>query len=190
MNDRILPMTGVSAFADLVITIDASEAEEAARFFDQFDEFLAQDLNVAMEASLQFVEGQVAGRTPVGVTGNLQKSITHKIETPFPNMTGYVFSPLADYARVIEYGRTPGAKPPPVDAIQLWVTRKLQVPEESIEEVSRLIALAIGHRGFSPEWDVGPTGAKMFEEATEVSTPYVVQQFANAVDQAVRRFKV
>lgn len=178
---------------ELVIVIDGSEAEEAARMFDQFDHFLGRELTVAMEGSLAFVQSQVEARTPVNF-GTLRASITHEIDTPFPDLTGYVATPKGSeadpYARVIEYGRKPGSKPPPVAAIQLWATRKLQIPEDEIEAVSRFIALAIGHRGFSPEWDVGPTGARMFEEGAAVSEPHIIQLFTNAVKRAVDRFKV
>lgn len=57
----------------------------------------------------------------------------------------------APHAAVIEFGRRPGATPPPVDVIAKWVRRKLGIKGKGsrarIRQVAFLIARAIGRRG-------------------------------------------
>lgn len=170
---------------ELILNIDASEVYKAAQDLNQLEAILAEELNVAMESSLQLLEGQVVARTPVD-TGALRDSINHGIDAPFPNLLGYVGSPRDPYARVIEYGRTPGSRPPPVDAIRLWVERKLNVPEEEVLGVAWLIAQHIGLYGFTTI----PEGARMFEESTETSAPFINQIFRNAVQKTANRLKI
>lgn len=53
----------------------------------------------------------------------------------------------APYAAVIEYGRTPGSKPPPVEPIARWAQRRLRLPYEQARGIAFAIARSIGRRG-------------------------------------------
>lgn len=50
----------------------------------------------------------------------------------------------SSYAAIIEYGRTPGKKMPPVDKIEAWMQRK------GMEGSAYMLAKAIGERGSPP----------------------------------------
>lgn len=50
-------------------------------------------------------------------------------------------------APVIEDGRRPGAKQPPVDALVPWVRRKLHVTKQEAKGIAYVVARAIGKRG-------------------------------------------
>ena len=161
----------------LILDIDLTGVEEAIANIDGFPSDLGRELTLAMKSSLQFLEGQVSTRAPVNV-GPLRDSITHQIITPFPNLVGSVGSPLV-YAPVMEYGRKPGGKMPPVDAIKLWVIRKLQVPIEEAESVAWAVAKHIAKHGIE--------GKHYFKEGLEASEPHINTLFANAVARATAR---
>jgi hypothetical protein len=163
----------------LVLDVSVSGLEETAASVDAYPQFVSQELNVAMEASLQFAEGQIAARTPVGVSGNLRKGLNHQILSPFPNLVGSVGSPQP-YAPVMEEGRRPGAKMPPVDAIKIWVVRKLGVPPEEADGVAFVIARSIARKGIE--------GRHMFKEGLEVSEPHINRLFDEAIARSVARF--
>lgn len=55
----------------------------------------------------------------------------------------------APYAAVIEYGRRPGSKPPPVEPIARWAQRRLRLPYEQAKGVAFAIARSIGRRGLT-----------------------------------------
>ena len=66
------------------------------------------------------------------------------------DMRGVLVSNDAAYAGVIEYGRRPGARAPPSEAIARWLQRKLTIPYEEAKSRSFLIARAIKRRGLLP----------------------------------------
>ena len=163
---------------DLILDIDTSGISQMIAEMEGFPLQLCLEMTVAMRAALQFLEGQVASRTPVN-TGQLRASITHEIINPWPNLIGQVGSPK-EYAIVMEFGRRPGARMPPVDAIQYWVVRKLGIPTEEAESVAWAIAKHIARHGIE--------GHYMFKEGLEFSEPYINQLFNNAMNRAVQRF--
>jgi hypothetical protein len=162
----------------LILNIDVSDLEEVTDDLDAYPMFVNQELTVAMEASLQLAEGQIAARTPVNF-GPLRSSIDYSIISPFPNLVGRIGSPLP-YAIVMEEGRRPGARMPPVDAIKLWVVRKLKVPPQEADSVAFLVARSIARKGIE--------GRHMFAEGLEAAEPHIRQLFNNAIERATRRF--
>ena len=167
----------------LSISIDFSELEKAIEKQEEIPRHLQQVMTDAMEQSLLLVKGQVVVGTPTNV-GTLRASISHEIISAFPNLVGRVGSPQP-YAIVIEKGRAPGSRMPPVDAIKLWVIRKLQLPPEEVEGAAWAIAKHIAKHGFSTKGDVGPKGARMFEKGMEASEPHVVTIFDKAIKRMV-----
>ena len=162
----------------LILDIDVSGLEDVQADIDAFPQDVGRELTVAMEAALQLLEGQVKVRTPVNI-GPLRDSITHSIVSPFPNLVGQVGTPLV-YGIVMEEGRKPGAKMPPVDAIKLWVVRKLGIPPEDADSVAFLVARSIARKGIE--------GKHMFREGLEVSEQPINQLFNNAIARSVQRF--
>lgn len=153
--------------------------------FEGFDEALAVYLNRAMNEALAYTEAQIVLRTPK-YDGALQSSIQgHNVSSP-PNFQGIITTPLV-YGIVIERGRKPGSRMPPLDVIQLWVSRVLNPPEEEIESVAWAVAKHIAKYGFSdaPEAQVGSKGARMFEEGLKASEAQINLSFENAVNRAL-----
>ena len=58
----------------------------------------------------------------------------------------YIYN-TAPYAGVIEYGRRPGARPPPTKAIARWAQRKFGIPYKEARGIAFMIARSIGRRG-------------------------------------------
>lgn len=76
-----------------------------------------------LNLGLQTVQGYIEDEVPVNTGALSQSFISEVTGSQIADMEGRVFSPLA-YAIVIDQGRTPGARMPPIDAIELWVKRK------------------------------------------------------------------
>ena len=167
---------------DLSLSIDVSGIDPVVEEYEHFPAAIRAVMTVAMEKSLQLVEGQVKIRTPV-FQGTLRSGINHQIIRPFPNLVGSVGSPQP-YGIVIEKGRKPGSRMPPVAAIKFWLFRKKIVTDLSeLESAAWAVAKHIAKEGFSPKGDVGPTGRKMFKEGLEASEPGVKMIF----DDHIRR---
>ena len=171
---------------DLILDINLSGLQDVTDDIERFPQSVSRELTVAMEAALQLVEGQVKARTPVN-TSKLADSINHQIVSPFPNLVGSVGTPQP-YGIVIEKGRKPGARRPPVDAIRAWVVRKLGLAGEEADSAAEAIAWHIHHHGFSEKGDVGPRGARMFEEGLKASAPHINTLFESAIARSVQRF--
>lgn len=67
----------------------------------------------------------------------------------------------APHAAVIEHGRRPGAKPPPLAPIVRWVERKLGIPAPASLRVARSVQMAIAKRGMKPKRVMYRTYVKM-----------------------------
>lgn len=99
----------------------------------------------AMEESVGYLQAEVQKNLPRGATGILRGTIFTEVRgRSLDKLRGVVASPHA-YAVVIEKGRTPGKRMPPVDAILLWTTRKLGIRDRGVAFV---IARSIGRKGF------------------------------------------
>lgn len=113
---------------------------------------LTEQARLFFSLALQELAGFVSDEAPVGVSGNLGQSFASDISgTSIDDLTGRVFSDLP-YAIVIDQGREPGARMPPVAALIPWVERVLEVggTESEIRQVAFLVARAIGRKGITP----------------------------------------
>ena len=132
-----------------------------------------------MVVALDHVVEQVQLRTPVNV--GFLRSGTSRGE---PMLRGSVFegevmNPLS-YGLPVEYGRKPG-KMPPVDAIQLWVTRKQLAGTYSIKTQKRLGSYADQEaQDRQAAWAIakkiakhGTKGAFMFRDGLQAAKPQV-----------------
>ncbi len=126
-------------------------------------EAVARVMRQHLTLMLQDVAGFVSDEAPVGVSGALAQSfggVVHAttsdggleiLSGEIEDMRGRVFSSLP-YAIVIDQGRTPGARMPPIDAIMLWVERVLGIKDGDdfeLEEVSWAIARSIAKKGIT-----------------------------------------
>lgn len=162
---------------DLILDIDLSGLEEVTADMAGFPTLLGREMTTAMDAGLQFLKGQIKVRTPVN-EGKLKGSINHQIISPFPNLAGLVGSPLP-YSIVVEKGRRPGQRMPPVDALAIWAIRVLGVSREESQRVGWAIAKHIAKHGTE--------GKFMFKEGLEASELQIQKLFDNAIARAVGR---
>lgn len=171
----------------LSMSIDVTEIIEQAARFSGSAEIIADEMDIAMDVSLDLIEEQVIVRTPVNL-GHLRGSIDKTIYGEPPSFRGEVFTPLL-YGIVVERGRRAGAKAPPIAPIMLWVRRKQIVFTRvlksgktvplSIESTAFLIARAIGRRGIK--------GKFMFEKGFEAALPYILRTWERLPEKIVAR---
>jgi hypothetical protein len=117
---------------------------------------------------------KIGGKTRRRVaSGKLKDGLAFKNLTRYNNPVlqfGVDDQALKKYADVIEYGRRPGAKPPPVDPIIQWMKIKpirlrnkeggfVKSTESGIRSAAFLIARSIGKKGI--------VGIKYYTEALE-----------------------
>jgi hypothetical protein len=171
----------------LSLDIDLSELEDVIGDLDVYPSWLGREMTMAMDLALHHLVGHVAKRTPV-FSGTLRRGWGQSNISPWPNLVGLVSNPVKDYPIVIERGRKFPGKPPPSDALKLWVQRVLGVSAEESDSVAFLVARSIGKHGFSRKGKVGPTGAKMAEEGLEAATPNILRLFDRAIDKSIKRF--
>lgn len=116
------------------------------------------------------VRGKVVNRN---ASGHLAKSLYYKLKFRYnkPTLDFTVSNDQAGkYADVIEFGRTPGAKMPPVKAIEAWIRLKplklrnnqgqfIKATESNIKSAAFAIAKSIGKNGIE--------GINYYQEAVD-----------------------
>ena len=116
------------------------------------------------------VRGKVVNRN---ASGHLAKSLYYKLKFRYnkPTLDFTVSNDQAGkYADVIEFGRTPGAKMPPVKAIEAWIRLKplklrnrqgefIKSTESNIKSAAFAIAKSIGKNGIE--------GINYYQEAVD-----------------------
>lgn len=117
--------------ADYVVTLKGADA-----VLRKLDPRLYQPALVELLTSAALTAEVVAKNGAPTDTAALARSITSQVTPP----TARVFSTLA-YAPVVELGRTPGAAPPPPDALVGWMRRHGMTGDPW------RLARAIGRRG-------------------------------------------
>lgn len=97
---------------------------------------LASPLRKGLTKSALLVEGQAKRLVPVD-TGNLRRTITHKVDrAPIPLFAEVGTNAL--YARVVHDGRRAGLAPPPISALAGWASRH-KIPKTALYVVARAI---------------------------------------------------
>ena len=84
-------------------------------------EQMERDMRATLQASLVLIEASARQATPQD-TRRLAGSLTNRITGTYPSLVGEV-GPSVRYGLFVEFGRRPGARMPPVDALIGWVTR-------------------------------------------------------------------
>lgn len=144
----------------------------------RYPEVVADEMYKAMEKSLAVFHQAVVVETPSN-TGALRAATTTDIVSSPVSLVGSVMNPLI-YAWPVERGRRPG-KMPPVQAIELWVIRKLGVSPAESRGVAYLIARAIGKRGTK--------GAGMFWKGFQNALPRVEHLWEMLPENIVKRLE-
>lgn len=140
---------------------------------------VGEELSAAMHASTQHIRGLIIPASPV-FQGTLRQGTQATVSTTGTAMdiTGRVFNPVA-HGVPVELGRRPGKKQPPSSALELWVRRKLGVPENRVKSVAFLVARKIGQKGTK--------AVLMFQKSLAAATPTVNRFFDRAVARIVQR---
>lgn len=126
------------------------------------------------------VEKRLVELTPRGVSaqGGLSGSIHGEVVPYGDGLAAVVGTPL-EYGAVIELGRRPHKRMPPVDPIALWAVRKLGVEEKDADEVGLAIARKIAARGFK--------GTHMFKRTMKELKPWIMTQLHTVPERVNRR---
>ena len=145
-------------------------------FNDRFMTIVREELGRAMQESVILLETTVALMTPVNF-GILRAGIHGRV---INHLHGDVTAvgPGANYVEFIELGRRPG-KFPPVDAIRLWVKRKLKVTGKDINRVAYLVGRKIATKGF--------VGSFMFQKTVKKERGNVIRIFQLAANRISSR---
>jgi hypothetical protein len=163
----------------LSVDIDASEINELIKQFPEYAGIVLDEAEVAMTGSLFMFQELIQAKTPVNSGALRQSFIPSRPIQRGQSITGNVSTPLA-YGIVMERGRTPGSKMPPVDAIELWVRRKGIASVES-RAVAFVIARSIAKKGIK--------GVFMVENAFEEGSPKSIKLFELATQKAVDKIE-
>lgn len=135
------------------------------------------------------VRGKVVNRV---ASGTLLNSLTYKLRIRYnkPTIDFTVKGDAGKYADVIEYGRKPGAKMPPVSAIEKWIKIKplklrnrqgefIKSTESAIKSAAYAIAKSIGENGIQ--------GINYYQDAIndtwEDYSEQLIQAYAKGVEQ-------
>ena len=135
------------------------------------------------------VRGKVVNRV---ASGTLLNSLTYKLRIRYnkPTIDFTVKGDAGRYADVIEYGRKPGAKMPPVSAIEQWIKLKplklrnrqgefIKSTQSAIQSAAFAIAKSIGENGIQ--------GINYYQDAIndtwEDYSEQLIQAYAKGVEQ-------
>lgn len=122
---------------------DTSELEKMGRNYAGGPQIVREETVRAMTRSVVAIEADAKRRVPTD-THNLQRSITHEVETGQEGIVGRAGTNV-EYAEAVEFGRRAGAAPPPSNALLGWMRRK------GIDEsLAFVIARSIGRKGIAP----------------------------------------
>ena len=128
------------------------------------------------------VRGKVVNRV---ASGNLLNSLTYKTRIRYnkPTVDFTVKGDAGQYADVIEFGRKPNSRMPPVSAIEQWIRIKplklrnrqgefIKSTESAIKSAAYAIAKSIGEKGIE--------GIHYYQEAIDDTWPEYQDQLMDA----------
>jgi len=133
----------------------------------QFPDVVREETETVLKIVVARLEKDVEEGTPAGVGGvsGLRGSIHGQVVNYGGSLAGIVGTPLA-HGEVIELGRRPGKRRPPVEALIPWVRSIIGITDEKEQRgVAFAIARKIGAEGFK--------GAHMFGKAWGKDLPWV-----------------
>lgn len=156
--------------------VEAEGLDEQMQLLEQFPEESQRELMLAMQKAVYTIESNVKPLVPVD-RGRLRASIGSEVTVISslsiegrvgPSMTGEV------YPVVMEFGREPGSRMPPVEALEPWVRRVIQPDKKDVRRIAFLIARSIGKKGIKAR--------EYLKQGWERSKKDVTKYFAQAVE--------
>lgn len=160
-------------------TVKIDGLEELQRGFRLAPVITERESKRAMNESVIDVVREVKPLVPV-YRGTLRNSIASEVQGSGPKIRGIVGSTLKDeeYPAVMEFGRRPGAKMPPPDALIPWVTRVLKVKKSEAPAVAWIVARSIGKKGIK--------GRRFLRDGFQAALPRIKDRFAAALERIVK----
>lgn len=148
---------------------------EQLKKLNGYDDLADRHLTHAMNQSVVTLESRIKPLVPV-FRGRLRGSIGSQVTKDGPgSIVGKVGSSLKSetYPVVMEFGRKPGAKMPPPDALERWVHLVLGVPDDKAPGVALAVARSIARKGIK--------GRRFMQRGFEASQSAIVGFFAAAL---------
>src|SRR3972149_5850204 len=130
-------------------SVEIEGLKEVLAPLDRRDEIVGEELIRAMQTATVAVQNEARPLAPVH-QGLLRNSIASEIIREGPgSIVGKVGSTLKaeEYPAVMEFGRKPGSRPPPSEALERWVQLVLHVPPADVAWTAVNVARAIGRKG-------------------------------------------
>jgi hypothetical protein len=139
---------------------------------------ITEQLTADTEFAVNALQAAVVPATPIGATAFLRNAWGTDVRLGGSNVDvlGRIFNPMA-HALPVERGARPHF--PPSSALELWVRRKLQVPEKMVRSVAFLVARKISRRGTS--------GAAMAHKTVQQATPAIQARFRAGLAAIIER---
>jgi hypothetical protein len=160
-----------------VYEVEIKGLDKQIYLLDHYDHLWNTEFGTAMQASVITIAEATKISAPY-FRGRLTSSMLSKVTREQSGLVGEVYSSITDsvYPLVMEYGRRPGAKPPPVAAIMPWVVAKF-----GDGSLAYVIARSIGRKGIKPHYFL----RKAFERSRgavlayfEVATQHLANQLS------------
>lgn len=163
-------------------TIDWTNKASVLSAVESWLDIFAEEIQDGLKLAAEILVGEAQTNTPEGTgagpTGHLANSIQAGEPAPAPTGWYIQWGTPAEYGEVIECGRTPGSRMPPVRAIAAWVWGKRYEfddveTEEDAMEIAFRIAKSIAAKGFTTAPDGPGKGWGMFEKAIAAGEPKI-----------------
>ena len=169
------------------IELDATDIDRLERALERVDGIASRKVHARVELILEMLTNEAVDITHtkdlIGATSAYVNGLQWDLSGRGLNLKGRVFS-SAGHSRYVEHGRGPGGFPP-VDAIQLWVRRKLGVSsQEEVEAVAYLVGRAIAQRGTIARF--GYEGGKVLQETKDKGERKAQRMWQDMVGDLVR----
>lgn len=158
--------------------IDLSEIESMVKAWPEV--YRAETTSV-LKLILERLESEVVPRTPGGVGGEagLRGSYDNHVRASGEEIVGW-FGSLLEYGIVVEMGRRPGQKMPPVAPIELWVRSILgETDPKKARQIAFAIAVKIAKKGTE--------GKHMLEEGWGAMEPWANRMLETIPERIIRR---
>lgn len=161
------------------VTLDVTPAVGYLDSLRQAPQMTRQEVGAGIEEASALYVREVKEATPLGVTGLLRQSVIWERADDGADIAAKAFSPL-QYAAAVELGTKPHY--PPIEPLQDWVRKKLDVREEDVERVARLIQFKIGKKGTKAQSMFGSTLGRLTPQIAEI----VRRSFERVLDRLRR----
>jgi len=163
-------------------------------FNGEWEPEFTREMSSAMEQSLALLEREVRRNEP-NDRGTLRTGTRGILISPLRGIVG-VIGPAERYAEVMEKGRRPNKRRPPIDVIMGWLKRtdkgkafvrsikekyKIKKKTTALKSAAFLKARAIGKKGIR--------GKFMFKNAEIELKPKVNEVFSKAINALEQRFR-